>query len=163
MRQVERAVWSINGDLPLALPSTMQEVYDDSLARTTFALIMLATAGAVALVLGVLGLYGVLSYVVTQRRREIAIRLALGAEQRHVRRTFVRHGLRLAAIGIVAGLAAAAAVTQLMTALLAEVGPLDPLTYAAAAGLLVIVAVVASLVPAWQASMVEPAGALAAD
>lgn len=163
VRQIERGVWSIDADLPVALPSTMQEIYDRSLARTTFTLMMLATAGAVALVLGVLGLYGVLSYVVSQRSREIAIRLALGAEQRHVRRTFVRHGLALAALGIVAGLAAAAAVTQLMTALLAEVGPLDPPTYAAATGLLVVVAAVASLVPAWRASTVEPAKALAAD
>jgi predicted permease len=163
MREIERAVWSVNADLPVALPSTLQEIYDDSLAPTTFTLMMLATAGAVALVLGVLGLYGVLSYVVSQRSREIAIRLALGAQQRNVRRTFVRHGLALAAVGIVVGLAAAAALTQLMTALLTEVRPLDPPTYVAATVLLVAVAALACAVPAWRASTVRPAEALAAE
>ncbi len=97
VRQIEQAVWSVNGGLPLANPVTMQSYYDRSLARTSFTLVMLAIAGAAALVLGVVGLYGMISYVVSQRRREIAIRLALGAQQSAVTRTFVRYGAGLAA------------------------------------------------------------------
>ena len=94
---------------------------------------MLAIAGAVALVLGIVGLYGVLSYAVSQRRREIAIRLALGAQQHEVRRSFLRYGLGIACIGIAIGLGAAAGVTRLMSSLLFEVRPLDVPTYAAVA------------------------------
>ena len=100
VRQIEQAVWSVNASLPLANPVTMQSYYDRSLARTSFTLVMLAIAGAAALVLGVVGLYGVISYVVSQRRREIAIRLALGAQQSAVTRTFVRYGAGLAAVGV---------------------------------------------------------------
>jgi putative ABC transport system permease protein len=159
MQQVQRAVWGVNASLPLAFPRTMQEVYASSLARTTFTLMMLVTAGGVALALGVVGLYGVLSYAVSQRGREIAIRLALGAEDRHVRRAFLGYGVVLALVGVVFGCAAAAALTQLMTALLIDVTPLDAPTYAAAAALLIVVAAV----PARRASSVDPAQELAAE
>jgi ABC-type antimicrobial peptide transport system permease subunit len=124
---------------------------------------MLATAGGVALALAVVGLYGVLSYAASLRRREIAIRVALGAQDHHVRRTFLNYGVRLALIGVVLGCIAAAAVTQLMTSLLSDVTPLDPLTYAVAALLLIAVAVVASYIPARRASAVDPAQLLAAE
>jgi len=163
MQQVQRAVWSVNAALPLASPRTMQDVYAVSLARTTFTLMMLATAGGVALALAVVGLYGVLSYAASLRRREIAIRVALGAQDHHVRRTFLNYGVGLALIGVVLGCVAAAAVTQLMTSLLSEVTPLDPLTYAVAATLLIAVAVIASYVPARRASAVDPAQLLAAE
>jgi len=163
MRQVQRAVWSVNAALPLASPRTMQDVYAVSLARTTFTLMMLATAGGVALALAVVGLYGVLSYAASLRRREIAIRVALGAQARHVRRTFLTYGIGLTLIGVVLGCVAAGAVTQLMTSLLSDVTPLDPLTYTVAAVLLIAVAVIASYVPARRASAVDPAQVLAAE
>jgi ABC-type antimicrobial peptide transport system permease subunit len=163
VRQVEQAVWSVNASLPLANPVTMQSYYDRSLARTSFTLVMLAIAGAAALVLGVVGLYGTIAYVVSQRRREIAIRLALGAQQRAVTRTFVRYGLGLAAVGVVLGLGAAAAVTRFMGALLYGVGALDPLTYAGVALALAAAAVMASWLPARRAAAVDPAEALAAE
>jgi putative ABC transport system permease protein len=163
VQQVQRAVWGVNASLPLASPRTMQDVYAGSLARTTFTLMMLATAGGVALALGVVGLYGVLAYAVSRRGREIAIRLALGAEDRHVRRAFLAYGVALALVGIALGCAAAAAVTQLMTSLLTDVTPLDAPTYAAAATLLIAVAALASYVPARRASAVDPARELAAE
>jgi ABC-type antimicrobial peptide transport system permease subunit len=163
MQQVQRAVWSVNAALPLALPRTMQDVYSISLARTTFTLMMLATAGGVALALAVIGLYGVLSYAASLRRREIAIRVALGAQDRHVRRTFLTYGVGLTLIGVAVGCVAAAVVTQLMTSLLSDVTPLDPATYAVATLLLIVVALIASYVPARRASAVDPAQVLAAE
>jgi predicted permease len=163
VRQVEQAVWSVNGSLPLANPVTMQSYYDRSFARTSFTLVMLAIAGAAALVLGVVGLYGVISYVVSQRRREIAIRLALGAQQGAVTRTFVRYGAGLATVGVLIGLGAAAGVTRFMSAILYGVGALDPLTYVGVALALAAAALLASWLPARHAAAVEPAEALAAE
>ena len=104
----------------------MREVYDQSLARTSFTLVMLAIAASMALLLGVVGIYGVISYVVSQRRREIGIRAALGAQQGELKRMFVRHGLALAGVGVAIGLAAAAGLTRLMSTLLYGITPLDP-------------------------------------
>jgi ABC-type antimicrobial peptide transport system permease subunit len=160
---VQRAVWSVNASLPLATPRTMQQVYSVSLARTTFTLMMLATAGGVALALAIVGLYGVLSYAASLRRREIAIRVALGAQDRDVRRTFLTYGVGLTLVGVVLGCVAAAVVTQLMTSLLSDVTPLDPPTYAVAAIVLIAVALVASYIPARRASAVDPAQVLAAE
>ena len=103
LNQVRQAVWSVNSSLPVS-PRTMQEVYDQSLARTSFTLVMLAIAASMALLLGVVGIYGVISYAVSQRRREIGIRAALGAQQGELKRMFVRHGLVLAAVGVAIGL-----------------------------------------------------------
>ncbi len=163
IRAIEQAVWSVDGGLPLANAVTMQTYYDRSLARTSFALVMLAIAGVAALVLGVVGLYGVISYVVSQRRREIAIRLALGAQQRDVTRSFVRYGAGLAGIGVLIGLGGAAAVTRFMGTLLYGVGALDPLTYATVALALGAAAVLASWLPARRAAAVDPAEALTAE
>ena len=104
---MRQAVWSVNSSLPLASVRTMQEIYDQSMARTSFTLVMLAIAGAMALVLGIIGIYGVISYAVSQRTREIGIRLALGAQPGELKRMFVRHGLVLAGIGVAIGLGAA--------------------------------------------------------
>ena len=163
VRQMERAVWSVNPALPLAAVQTMQEIYDASLARQSFTLVMLATAGGVALLLGIVGLYGVLSYVIGQRRREIAIRLALGAQRREVTRRFVGHGVALAGAGVVVGLFAALGVTKAMESLLFGVRPLDLATYASAALVLPLIAAFASWLPARRASSVDPAEALAAE
>ena len=161
--EMQQAVWSVNRDLPLASVRTMQEIYDESLARPSFTLVMLAAAAAVALVLGVVGLYGVLAYVIAQRRREIAIRLALGSQQSEVTRRFVRYGVGLASIGVVLGLGAAVGVTRLMESLLFGVEPVDVLTYAAVVVTLMVIAALASWLPARRASAVDPAEALAAE
>jgi predicted permease len=162
-RQIEQAVWSVNASLPVASVRTMLELYDRSLARTAFTLVMLIVAASAALVLGVVGLYGVLSYAVSQQRREIAIRLALGAQQRDVQRRFVRYGVTLAGLGVVIGLVGAAGATRLMSAILYDVQPVDPLTYAAVAAGLTLVAALASWLPARRASAVAPAESLAAE
>jgi len=163
VQEISRAVWSINPNLPLAYVRTMREVYDKSLARTSFTLIMLALAGAMALLLGLIGIYGVISYSVSQRTREIGIRMALGSPQTEVTRLFVWHGLRLAAIGIACGLVAAAATTRLMSSLLFHVSPLDPLTYAGVAGALTAAAALASFLPALRATGIDPVDALRAE
>jgi len=162
-RQIEQAVWSVNRSLPVASMRTMQDIYDRSLGRTSFTLVMLVAAAAAALVLGVVGLYGVLAYAVSTRRREIAIRFALGARARDVEGRIVRQGVLLAGIGVAIGLAAAVGVTQLMTSLLYDVRAVDPLTYAAVAACLIAVAALASYLPARRASAVDPAESLAAE
>jgi len=163
LNEVRDAVWSVNRALPLTNVRTMQEVYDKSLARTSFTLVMLGIAGSMALVLGIIGIYGVLSYAVSQRRREIGIRLALGAQPGELKRMFVRHGLVLASIGVAIGLGAAAGLTRLMSSLLFGIKPLDPLTYAAGTLLLGLAAVLASYLPARRASAVDPVEALKAE
>ena len=160
---VQRAVWGANASLPVATARTMQDVYGRSIARTTFTLVTLSAAGGVALALGVLGLYGVLAYAVQQRRREIAIRMALGAREPQVRWRFLRYGLTLALVGVALGCAAAMLASRVMTSLLADVTPLDPATYAAAGLLLTAVAALASYVPARRAAAVNPAEVLAGD
>jgi predicted permease len=163
LNQVRQAVWSVNSSLPVASVRTMQEVYGESLARTSFTLVMLGIAGAMALVLGVIGIYGVISYAVSQRRREIGIRMALGAQQGELRRMFVRYGLALAGIGVAIGLAASVGLMRLMKSLLFGISPLDPLTYAAVPVVLVAAAVLASYLPARRASAVDPVEALKAE
>ena len=161
--EVSRAVWAINPNLPLANVRTLDEIVAKSMARTSFTLVMLAIAGTMALLLGAAGIYGVMSYAVSQRTREIGIRMALGAERRAVTRMFVRHGLELAAIGVACGLAAALALTRLMTSLLFEVSPIDPLTYVAVCAALAATALVASYLPALRATLVNPVTALRAE
>ena len=163
VQDVSRAIWSVNADLPVANVRTMREVYDKSLARTSFALVMLALAGAMALLLGLVGIYGVISYSVSQRRREIGIRMALGSPQTDVTRLFLWDGLRLSAIGVACGLAAAAASARLMSSLLFHVSPLDPLTYIGVAGALIAAAALASFLPALRATRVDPVDALRAE
>src|SRR6202008_2484578 len=121
LAQVQQAVWAVNAGLPVASVRTMQEIYSQSLARTSFTLVMLGIAAAMALVLGIIGIYGVISYAVSQRRREIGIRLALGAQPSELRRMFVRHGLALSGIGVLIGLVAAAGLTRLMRSLLSGI------------------------------------------
>ncbi len=161
--QIRQAVWSVNANLPVAAVRTMQEIYDRSIARTSFTLVMLAIAGAMALLLGIVGIYGVISYAVSQRTREIGIRLALGAPLGGLQSMFVRHALALATIGIAIGLAAAIALTRLMSSLLFGISPLDPLTYAAVPLVLLAAAMLASYLPARRASSVDPVEALRAE
>ena len=163
LSQVRQAVWSVNSNLPVASVRTMQEVYGESLARTSFTLVMLAIAGGMALVLGIIGIYGVISYAVSQRRREIGIRLALGAQQGELRKMFVRYGLTLAAAGVAIGLGSAVILMRLMKSLLFGISPLDPLTYAIVPVVLVAAAVLASYLPARRAAAVDPMEALRAE
>jgi ABC-type antimicrobial peptide transport system permease subunit len=162
LNELRQAVWSVNANLPVS-PRTMRDVYDQSLARTSFTLVMLAIAASMALLLGIVGIYGVIAYVVSQRRREIGIRVALGAQRGELQRMFVRHGLALAGIGIAVGLGAAAALTRLMSTLLYGVTPLDPVTYLAVPVVLVTATAVASYVPARRAASVDPVEALTVE
>src|SRR5204862_6419955 len=129
--EIGRAVWAVNPELPLAAVRPLDAVVQASMARTSFTLVMLAIAGGMALLLGVAGIYGVLSYSVSQRTREIGIRMALGAQRGDVTSMFVRYGARLAAMGIAIGLAAAIGLMRLLQSLLFGVSPTDPLTYGA--------------------------------
>lgn len=162
LNQVRQAVWSLNPNLPVS-PRTMREVYDQSLARTSFTLVMLAIAASMALLLGVVGIYGVISYAVSQRRREIGIRAALGGQQRELKGMFVRHGLVLAGIGVVIGLGAAAGLTRFLSTLLYGITPLDPVTYLVVPVVLVTATVLASYLPARRAAAVDPVEALKAE
>jgi putative ABC transport system permease protein len=163
MKEVRQAVWSVDPNLPLAEVHTEDYFYNKSMARTSFTLVMLAVAGGMALLLGVVGLYGVIAYSVSQRTREIGIRMALGAQQQELTAMFVRHGLLLTGVGIVCGLATAAAVMRLMKALLFNVSPLDPLTYVAVSLGLVAAAVMASYLPSRRVAAVNPVEALRAE
>jgi predicted permease len=163
LAQVRQTVWLVNSSLPTTAMRTMQEIYDRSLARTSFTLVMLAVAGSMALLLGVVGIYGVIAYAVSQRRREIGIRAALGAPQHQLKRMFVRYALGLAGIGTVIGLAAAAGLMWLMQSLLFEVTPRDPLTYGSVPVVLLVAALLASYLPARRAAAVDPVETLRAE
>jgi predicted permease len=154
--EINRAVWAVNGDLPVFLVRTVHELYVGFLAQTSFTLVMLAIAAAMALGLGVVGIYGVMAYVVSQRTREIGIRLALGAQPTALQRMFVLGALARVAIGVVVGLVAAFALTRLMSSLLFGIGPLDAPTYLAALGVLLAAAAFASYVPARRAASIDP-------
>ena len=160
LNEVRQAVWSVNSNLPLASVQTMQEVYDKSVARTSFTLVMLGIAGAMAMALGMIGIYGVISYTVSQRQREIGIRLALGAQRGDVLQMLLRQGARTALAGVAIGIAAALGLTELMRSLLFGVSAQDPMTFAAVAALLILVALLASYIPARRAMLVDPIMAL---
>jgi putative ABC transport system permease protein len=160
---VRNAVWSVNPNMPVFLIRTMKDLYDASMARTSFALIMLGISAAMALVLGIIGIYGVIAYVVAQRSREIGIRLALGAAPDALKRMFVRQGLMLTAVGAAMGLVTAIALSQWMSSLLFGVERLDPATYAAVLGVLAMAAAMASYVPARRAAAVDPVETLTAE
>jgi ABC-type antimicrobial peptide transport system permease subunit len=163
LKQIRQAVWSVNATLPVAGVRSMQDIYNQSLARTSFTLAMLGIAGGMALVLGIIGIYGVISYSVSQRRREIGIRLALGARQGALKNMFVLHALKLAGIGIAIGMGAAVALMGLMKSLLFGISPLDPVTYIAVPVVLMAAAALASYVPARRAAAVDPVEALKAE
>ena len=163
MDAVRQAVWAVNPNLPIANPRTLQAIYARSMARTTFTLTMLSIASGLALLLGIIGIYGVISYSVSQRKREIGIRLALGSPEALVRNLFVLHGLKLALIGVGAGLLVAIPLGKLLTSLLYQVSPADPLTYVAVSMTLIGAATLAAFLPARRASRVSPLESLAGD
>ena len=163
LRELEQAVWSVDRNLPLANVQTLEEIQARSMAQTSFALVMLGIAASVALLIGVVGIYGVIAYAATQRTREIGVRMALGAQTGDVRKMFLRHGLSLTATGIVLGIGVAVVLTRVMSAFLFGVGPMDPMTYAVVSGVLAAVALLATYLPARRASRVDPIVALRAD
>ena len=133
LSQIRQAVWSVDANLPLAGVYTMNHYYKGSMARASFTLVMLGIAGAMALILGAVGLYGVIAYSVSQRTREIGIRVALGAERRHVLSLVLTEGMFVVIAGLAIGLAASLIVTRFLASLLFGVSPTDPLTFASVA------------------------------
>jgi predicted permease len=160
LNDVRQAVWSVNANLPLASVRTMEEVYGKSVARTSFTLVMLGIAGAMAMALGIIGIYGVMSFTVSQRKREIGIRLALGAQRVDLVQMVLSEGATLALVGVAMGIAAALGLTRLMGSLLFGVTAHDPLTFGLVAALLMLVALLACYVPAQRAMNVDPMVAL---
>ncbi len=158
--EARTAIREVNPNLPLVNVRTLDDILAQSMARTSFILVMLAIAAAVALALGVVGIYGVISYVVSQRTREIGVRMALGADRRDVSRMVLRQGMILAGIGVVVGLVAAVGLTRLMSSLLYGVEATDPVTFGVVAALLTAVALIASYLPALRASRTDPLEAL---
>jgi predicted permease len=162
-KPVREAVWSLDPNLPLSQVRTLEDVVARSTARTTFTMLLLLIAAAVALLLGAVGLYGVISYVVSQRTREIGVRMALGAHRADISRMVLREGLGVTLAGIAVGLAGALALTRLMTALLYGVSPTDVATFVAVPVLLAAVALLASFIPARRAAAIDPLEAIRAE
>ena len=160
VNEIEQAVWSVSSTLPLAEVHTLDYYYTKSMARTSFALVMLALAGGMALLLGIVGLYGVIAYSVSQRTHELGIRMALGAQTRDVLKLILAQGVMLTLIGVSIGVASALAATRFLSTLLYGVKEDDPLTFAAVSVLLIVVAVLASYIPARRAAKVDPMVAL---
>src|ERR1700741_699096 len=163
MAAVRQAVWSVDPNLPLAEVYTADYFYRRSLARTSFTLIMLGVAGGMALLLGVVGIYGVIAYSGSQSTREIGIRIALGAQLPTLTRMFVRQGMLLTSIGLVAGLLVSFGVMRLMSSLLFGVKAMDPVTYIAVSCGLAATAFLACYLPSRRAAGVDPVEALRAE
>jgi predicted permease len=160
MDEVRRAVWSVDPDLPLYQVHTLDYYYTKSMARTSFTLVMLALAGGMALLLGIVGLYGVIAYSVSQRTHEIGIRMALGAQKRDVLKLVVNGGMGLTVIGVGVGVAGALALTRFLSNLLYGVKPTDPLTFVVVSLVLTGVALLACYIPARRATKADPIVAL---
>jgi predicted permease len=160
MNEVRQAVWSVDPDLPLYQVHTLDYYYTKSMARTSFTLEMLALAGGMALLLGIVGLYGVIAYSVSQRTHEIGIRMALGAQKRDVLKLVVNGGMGLTVIGVGVGVAGALALTRFLSSLLYGVKPTDPLTFVTVSLVMTGVALLACYIPARRATMADPIVAL---
>jgi predicted permease len=156
IRQVGRAVWAIDRDLPLARVQTLGETYSQSMSRTSFTLVMLAIAGIMALTLGLVGIYGVISYAVTEQRRAIGIRLALGAARGSILGRFLAQGIRVTGVACAAGIFLSLGVRGAMSRLLFGVSPYDPVTLVGVATVVLIVATLAALIPATRAAFMQP-------
>jgi predicted permease len=163
MKEVQDRVWSVHSDVPLADVSTLGEFYRKSMARTSFTLVMLCVAGGMALLLGIVGIYGVISYSISQRTREIGIRMALGAQRNALTALFVRQGLWLTGIGVGCGLVVAFVVMRLMSSLLFNVSPVDPITYVVITAGVMVTAYLACYFPSRRAATVDPVDALRAE
>ena len=160
---IRNAVWDVDADQPVASVRSMREVLDAELTTRNTQLTLVGAFAALALLLASVGLYGVLSYTVAQRTAEIGLRMALGAQASAVVRAVIRSALVLAAVGIALGVAGAFGVTRFLGSFLFGVNPMDPVTLAAVAVLLVAVTIVASWVPARRAAGVNPVSALRSE
>jgi putative ABC transport system permease protein len=160
---VRRAVAAVDPNLAVAQVRTLAEILERASAQMAFTMILLAIAAAVALSLGIVGIYGVMSYIVSQRTGEIGVRLALGAAPERVARMIVRQGVAVALAGVVVGLAAAFAASRVMASLLYGVSPRDPIVFAATTIVLLTVALAACWLPARRAARLNPLEALRAD
>jgi predicted permease len=160
LSEVEEAIWEVNPNLPLTRVGPLSDFMARSMARTSFTTILLAIAASVALIVGLVGVYGVISYAVSQRGRELGMRIALGAPANRVKIMVLRQGLVLSTVGIGVGLALALGLTRLLSTLLFGVSPVDGLTFAAVSLGLLAVGLLASWVPARRASRVDPMVAL---
>ncbi len=160
LNQIRQAIWSVNASVPVAEVRTLDQIYRKSIARTSFTLVMLAIAAGMALLLGVIGIYGVIAYSVSQRTREIGIRKALGAREHQLAAMFVRDGIRLTSLGALIGLVVAFGIMRLMSSLLFQVSPVDPLTYCGVSIGLLATAALASYLPSRRAAAIDPAQAL---
>jgi putative ABC transport system permease protein len=163
MNEIRRVIWAVNPNLPIADVRTMGDIYRQSMARTSFTLVLLLLAGLMALLLGVVGIYGIISYSVSQRTREMGIRIALGATPSELKVMFVRQGLLLGAVGVAAGLAGAIGLARLTAAMLFEVSPLDPATYGVVSLVLLAAVGLASYLPTSKVIAVDPVAALRAE
>jgi ABC-type antimicrobial peptide transport system permease subunit len=157
---VRRAVWAEDKDLPLEDAATMEQITANATSDSRFISITLGVFALIALLLGATGIYGVISYSVAERTREIGVRMALGAQRPEVLRLILAHGMKLALIGVALGLIAAFGLTRLMKSLLFGVSATDPLTFATIAMSLVFVALLACWIPARRATKVDPMVAL---
>jgi len=153
-------VWSIDKDQPVSNVRTMNQVLSDTVSQEKFQTLLLTLFGGLAVLLACIGLYGLISYAVTNRTNEIGLRLALGARQADVLTLILKQGLVITLVGIVIGLSAAFAVTRILAGMLFEISPTDPVTFFGSAALLFVVAVVACYLPARRATKVDPLVAL---
>jgi ABC-type antimicrobial peptide transport system permease subunit len=163
LAELAQAVRSVDRNLPMSNIQTLTEIQARSMAPTSFALVMLSIAAAVAILIGIVGIYGVTAYAAAQRTREIGVRMALGATLGDVRKLFLRQGVLLTSIGIALGIGVAALLTRVMSAFLFGVGPLDATTYAVVSAALGTAALLATYIPARRASRIDPIRALRAD
>lgn len=157
---VQREVARLDPQVPVTNPRGMDEVVARSMARQTFTLILLAVAASIAVLLSAIGLYAVVSYVVSHRIGEIGIRMALGARASQVARLVVLQALAMTSVGLVLGVIGALVTTRVLGALLYAVRPGDPLVLSVVAALLLVIALAASLAPTWRAAQVDPSRAL---
>ena len=160
---VRQAIWQVDSDQPMWKIRSVDLLVERSLADRKFLLALMVVFAALALALTIIGLYGVISYLVNQRTQEIGIRMALGAQMRHIMQLILRHGVVLVALGLGIGLVAAVVLTRLMAHMLYGVTATDPVTYGAIALLLTFVALVACYLPARRATQVDPVVALRSE
>ena len=158
-----QALRQIDPRLPMINPRTVETIVEESMASTSFTVLLLGIAAGIALLLGTVGIYGVISYIVSRRTQEIGVRMALGAARGTVLRGVVGQGMTLTGIGIVVGLLGGWGLSRVLASLLYGVTATDPLTFVGTAGLLAIVALLATWIPARRASRVDPAEALRSE
>ncbi|MCH7572895.1 MAG: FtsX-like permease family protein, partial [Planctomycetes bacterium] len=163
MGALREAVWSLDAQLPILSMTTMRELFSERIAQPRFTMLLMALFGVIALCLAIVGVYGLISYSVSQRTREIGLRMALGANPGSVLRQVIGRSLGLTLTGIVIGIIAALILTRLLSQMLYDLTPTDPLTFITVPALLLLVAVAAAYVPARRASRIDPMTALRCD